>query len=699
MVQLIIIILFSLSLSLAIFIFQQIDHLSQQSTLLYALENDIYHLRDEINLISYKPQSINASYYALNDKVKLVQKQVVMIRENLLSRKDRTGLSATLELIALWDELYLDELGPLLSEMNSLDPLLGYYQLSQYGLRGSLTFAQINRDDPLVSILDSLLQSIDRLHPRIGINLVDETHRATERLNREIEVYGSTMIRYALIAMGIMFVISIAIAWYLSHSIGKNIKNLDTAIAQVARGNFQHIMESGRGDEFQEIARDFNTLTEMLWFRLDTLKDLMRDVSQAIENESSTEELHTLILELAIDSTGADSAIIMLFDEKEKGLVMGKQLGYFPPPLELPQSVRMKQETMQNWLNTSTVPLTGNILGETAVRGSFLYIHDNENQRVLPHNHDKDSINFIGSAIFLGLRTSDKRLGVIGLAKTSPRSFFNDLDFTYMKSYANFVTITLDNFAKYQRLIEKHEINREIEVAAEIQSTLLPEKMPPMKNTRIAAFSHAAKGVSGDYYDVFSLDNMRTAVVICDISGKGIPASLFMVMFRTVLRTVAKPDMNSSEILTAVNREIFANFQSGTFATASLLIINHFEHTISYSNGAHHPLYIYRSGKKGFVKFDTEGLPLGIDMRGAYGHNQIRVSTGDYLFLFTDGLTEARNTKGEELGTGRLLKFASQYVDKSPERMVEMIGEMLEKFKGKADQHDDETFLAVRIDS
>jgi sigma-B regulation protein RsbU (phosphoserine phosphatase) len=698
LVQIIIIILFSLALWLTLFVFKEMSHYSEQNIILYELNYEIQILRDELNLITYRPQPPNASFYDLNGKVTKIETLIKQM-EYFTGSSDSKIDSITFELNNFWDMLYSNELLPLLAEMRSLDPLAGYYTLSVYGMRGSLLEFQLSGSDQLYKTIEHILNQINKIYPQVDTDLVNLAKETAEKMDLEINNFSVTMIKNALLAMASMMMFSLILAWSLSHSIGLNMKRLDEAVNQVASGNFNFAVTSSSNDEFREIAVSFNTLTEMLWFRLDSLKDLMRDLGSAIENESSTDELYTLILELAIDSTGADSALIMLFDEEQKGLVMAKQLGYFPPPMEIPRSVRMKQESMANWLQTTTISLKDNILGEICARGSSLFIHDNTKQSVLSFNRDRDSFNFINSAIFLSLKTSEKQLGVIGLAKTKPNDYFNDLDFTYMKSYANFVTITLDNFDKYQELILKHEINREIEVAAEIQTTLLPARMPPMKISSIAAFSHAAKGVSGDYYDVFNLDSKRTAVIICDISGKGIPASLFMVMFRTVIRTLSKPEMNSSEILTAVNREISSNFQSGTFATASFLIIDHLNHNISYSNGAHHPLYIYRKAKENFVKFDTEGLPLGIDIRGTYGHKQIKINKGDYLFLFTDGLTEARNPKGEELGTGRLLKYASKYVDKSPERMNEMINELLVKFKGSADQHDDETFLSIKIDS
>ena len=696
--QIVIFILFTLSLLLAIFVFSEMNNLYVQRILLDNMHNNVMILSDELSINLYKPQIPSAGYFNISRQVNAIDLNVEELKAYQEQSRGESSYSRRADkIISQWDNIYSSSVEPLLSDLSVFQPLAGYNIFNIYGLKGSLKPLEESGEIELHKQTSTIISNIEILQESVNATLVDLTETASAMVGIEIGHFSRNMIRNSLLATVLMLLISIFLSFYLSYSIAGNIKNLDEALGQVASGNFHYNLRATGNDEFSEISNGFNTLTEMLWFRIDSLKDIMRDIGSAVENDVSEEDLYSLILELAIDSTASDSAFLMLYNEEENHLTMGYHLGFFPPPMGIPHNVRVKRENIKEWFDNAKIPMTGNILGDSCSRGSSFFIHDNENKGGLPENRDRRSSSFISSSIILSLNSPDKKIGVLGLAKTEPGSFFTDLDYTYMKSFANFVTITMDNFEKYQELVKKREINKEIEVAAEIQGTLLPGRMPPMGGNRIAAFSHPAKGVSGDYYDVFSLDKERTAVIICDVSGKGIPASLFMVMFRTVLRTVSSPALNAAETLAAVNREISGNFLSGTFATASLLIVNHKTGSISFSNGAHHPLYIYRSEKKSFVKFDTEGLPLGIDMRGEYGHKYIKVAKGDYLFLFTDGLTEARNDKGEELGTGRLLKYAGQFTDQSPERMKELIEDLLRNFEGEAGQHDDETFMALLI--
>ena len=154
--------------------------------------------------------------------------------------------------------------------------------------------------------------------------------------------------------------------------------------------------------------------------------------------------------------------------------------------------------------------------------GESKFIRSNTGKE-LPDNANPESDLFINSAIFIPLKISGITGGILALALIDKEAVFTDLDYSYMRSYGEFISMTMDNMQKYFELMRSQQINREIEVAADIQKTLLPEKMPIIAGAEVAAFSDAAKGVSGDYYDVFSLGDEKTALIICDVAGKGVP--------------------------------------------------------------------------------------------------------------------------------------------------------------------------------
>jgi len=697
---------------IAIFLISYFHHHSGR---LKMIQVDIQYLNEDVNLLKEDMELLpikNRDYYD--------QYQDLINRETSIS----TQLESLSELLTIYERLYPQLLASFrINETNwnnllggfedtpntSLSMLqkslsdLGYigilytYTDDVLGLRESLHVLDKGQYADIIEMIENTLTLNEDLLKILNSTVIEslnqfseQTTELTESLLRQMRIWSF------LIAM-LLFGTGILIGLFLASNISRNLTILDKSIGQVASGNIHFSLTMEGKDEFREIGDNFNNLTNTLWFRLDSLKDLMRDLGSSVEDNTDQQTLLETVLELSIDSTTAESGIIMLYNEESNHLQLAAMLGDFPPPVKVPGSVMMNENYLKEWFQRYQMKMGETLIGESAQRKTYFFVKDNMQQGLFPNNRKPESSLFISSAIILPLMNQDTILGVLVLSKNTPNSLFTELDYTFMKSYARFVTITLDNFTKYQEVVHKHELNKEIDVAAEIQKTLLPGRMPRMKTLQIGAYSDAAKGVSGDYYDVFPLDKNKMAIIICDVSGKGIPASLFMVMIRTVIRTVSSPSMNAAQILKLVNQQITGNFRTGTFATISLLVVDQKNYQISYANGAHHPLYLYRASTGKYLKFDADGLPLGIDIHATFGHKKIHIEPKDYLLLFTDGLPEARNALGEELSTNRLLHQALNYVEKGPGQMKDGIRSYLKRFCKNTKQHDDETFVAVKI--
>ena len=478
-----------------------------------------------------------------------------------------------------------------------------------------------------------------------------------------------------------------------SRQFSRNIELLERNLARVANGNFDVNLDIRSGDEFEMISRHFNVLTQDLWMRLESMKDMMRDIGSSTAEDVDMGQLEEFMLELAIDNTGADAGLLMA--QVDGMLVLNKMQGYFPPPMSLPPMVSSKREYVTEWFGTHRIAHGEGILGQILATGEPRFVRSNVDGE-LPDNADQESDLYINSAIFIPLVISGSTRGILALALTKTDALFTDLDYSYMRSYGEFIAMTMDNMSKYFELVKSHQINREIEVAADIQKALLPEKMPILVGAEVAAFSDAAKGVSGDYYDVFDLGGGKTAMVICDVAGKGVPASLLMIMIRTIIRSISSPQKRSDQIMTELNRAITGRMGADRFATISIIIFDADRGVVSYANGAHHPLYILRGDLGSYRLFDTDGLPLGIDINASFGHKRIRVKPNDYLVLFTDGLPEARSPEGEELGTERLLRFVARFADQPPRELARRVKDYIDDFTTGA-QHDDQTFVALKV--
>jgi len=594
-----------------------------------------------------------------------------------------------------WNIIKTDEILPLTENMKqSFEGDLPYL-VGVNGIRVSRQLLEQKQkiDNTTIQNLIAIEEIFSSLRKSLISDMTIPTERFITDLDNEIELFSSRLYISTIIISVIIQAGGIFFVFLFTRIFSRNTEKLEKTMAEVASGNFNINLEIHSGDEFEDISKHFKTLTQDLWNRIESMKDMMRDIGRITGEEADIEELEEFILELAIDNTGADAGLLLTVDEDM--LVLKKSLGYFPPPMPLPPTVSSKREFVTNWLKTHRIAAGEGIMGQMLLNGESRFVRDNSDGE-LPDNANQKTDNYINSAIFVPLNLSGSTLGILALALTRPGSVFTDMDYAYMRSYGEFIALTLDNMQKYHDLLQSHQVNREIEVAADIQKTLLPERLPRLNKAEVAAFSDAAKGVSGDYYDIFDLGKGKTAVVICDVSGKGVPASLLMIMIRTIIRSISSPDKRSDQILTELNRAVTGRMGADRFATISIIILDTEKRVISYSNGAHHPLYILRGETQKYRMFDTDGLPLGIDIKASFGHKKIRVRPNDYLVLFTDGLPEARNTEGEELGTDRLLKFIARHADRNPKELARRVKDYIEDFTSGT-KHDDQTFVTLKV--
>ncbi|MDO5146510.1 MAG: PP2C family protein-serine/threonine phosphatase [Eubacteriales bacterium] len=246
---------------------------------------------------------------------------------------------------------------------------------------------------------------------------------------------------------------------------------------------------------------------------------------------------------------------------------------------------------------------------------------------------------------------------------------------------------------------EKERISAELNVATQIQADMLPNIFPPFPSRTeidIIASMEPAKEVGGDFYDFFLIDENHLALVIADVSGKGVPAALFMVISKTLLKNQALMGLSPKEILMSVNNQLCENNEADMFVTVWLGILDLNTGVLTASNAGHEYPAICRDGgsfellkdKHGFVLAGMEDVP--------YQEYEIKLEPGDTLFVYTDGVAEATNHENELYGTDRMLAALNQDSKASPQRLLTVVREEIDAFVGSAEQFDDITMLSLR---
>ncbi|UCF65703.1 MAG: SpoIIE family protein phosphatase, partial [bacterium] len=251
-------------------------------------------------------------------------------------------------------------------------------------------------------------------------------------------------------------------------------------------------------------------------------------------------------------------------------------------------------------------------------------------------------------------------------------------------------------------LMEQQRIQRELQVAQEIQQMLLPNDFPNVVGYDITSYYQAAKEVGGDLFDFVEVDDHTIGICVADVSGKGVPGSMVMTMIRTALRLEARGNKNPAEVLSKVNEFVTDDIRKGMFVTAFYLILDSRERMISFASAGHNPMILYRGKSKETYYLNPPGFPVGITLpdinlfKNTIRADRIRLHPDDILICYTDGITEAMNHQRQLYGDERFLAAIRKNGQLDVVECVSNIKQDISNFSGGYEQSDDITLVAVK---
>jgi serine phosphatase RsbU (regulator of sigma subunit) len=246
--------------------------------------------------------------------------------------------------------------------------------------------------------------------------------------------------------------------------------------------------------------------------------------------------------------------------------------------------------------------------------------------------------------------------------------------------------------ARAQRQI----MDRELEIAREVQQRLFPQSLPRCSTLEYAAKCRPAHAVGGDYYDFFALSGDRLGISLGDVSGKGIPASLLMASLQASVRGQAfMPNLKVSELISSVNRSLYHASPDGQYATFVYAQYDAATRKLIYSNGGHNPPILIRDEK--MFRLRKGGPPVGLFEEAEYEESEVQLHPGDLLALFTDGICDAENRQREAMGDEGLKCVVLAAKHQTPEEIVEIVLSKADVFAAGAAQHDDMTVVVAKV--
>src|SRR5216117_1679430 len=430
--------------------------------------------------------------------------------------------------------------------------------------------------------------------------------------------------------------------------------------------------------------------------------DFLHGLGEAFRETIRPQELHRLIVEGATRVLDAQGGVLYVTDRTGGKLTPAFISKGCPPRVDVPPNILQQAAAapiaLEGFLRLHTISPGEGLIGRVWQTGQSVCL--NEFSEV-PELAKLRGGAFGSSAITAAsLRYGNQDLGVLALANGPTGPGFSQADFVVFKSIAEQSAFALYNAIIYSMANEKKRLDHDLEIARDIQRILLPAKAPAIDGFQISGISVPARQVSGDYFDYIQVDDERLGVAIADVSGKGVPASLIMAICRSVLRAEAARNPSPADVLRKVNRQLYPDIKEDMFISMAYLILDHQRNGITIARAGHDAPLLYQRRSEIVAPVKSPGMVVGIDSGSVFDRLTVDFAVSlerdDCLVLYTDGVTEALNTEGDEFGVDRLMQSVRSTAKDGAQAIVKKIIQEVRDFSGPAPQNDDMTLIAIR---
>ena len=290
--------------------------------------------------------------------------------------------------------------------------------------------------------------------------------------------------------------------------------------------------------------------------------------------------------------------------------------------------------------------------------------------------------------------SNDEVIGVFDLESDQLDAYSKD-DLDVLMLLAAQVAIIIEKVMLHEQMIEKKRLEGQLEVARQVQLELLPSGDPQLSGYDISAYNFPTEEVSGDYYDWVSIYDDQIAIVIADVSGKGVPAALLMAFLRASLRAATHIGYSTHISMAKVNYLLWESIERNQYVTAFYGILDGPNRTLAYSNAGHTPsLLVHANGSHRYI--DRGNVPLGMFRDTRYHEYYLSFDPGDLLVLYTDGVTEATNPSGEEFGRERLAEAVKAHSNLTARDLITSLQREVLNWTDGLGAADDVTFFVIK---
>lgn len=349
--------------------------------------------------------------------------------------------------------------------------------------------------------------------------------------------------------------------------------------------------------------------------------------------------------------------------------------------LQEPTTIAFDLQQAWGWLQTHSEAFISMPRSEIPWNPSISYL----DPIILCPIKDEESGRLIGE-IFLELQTMTIPWDTSSIRRQLPA----------LQSLGAQVASALHRAKNYEDTLTMQKTMQELSLARSIQASFLPETVPQLQGWQLTATLEPARQIAGDYYDFIQLPEDKLGVLIADVADKGLGSALYMALSSTLIRTFASEYYRDpAKVLQTANQHILRNARANLFVTVFYGVLDPFTGVLNYANAGHNPPYLI-GNQNGVKALNNTGMPLGIDEDNNWGQDQVLISPGEMLLMYTDGVTDAQNNNGEFIDRKVLLGSAQQQIGRPVQEVMQGILDKVHRFVGDSPQFDDITLVILR---
>lgn len=428
--------------------------------------------------------------------------------------------------------------------------------------------------------------------------------------------------------------------------------------------------------------------------------EFLHGLGEKMLADGSARAMHRAVVSGVVKVVGARGGIIYLHDAARDVLVPSfvsvRCPALVPLPPEIQAALQVNTRALRGHQQLQVLPMDHGPAAD-CIRAAKARVVE-EFPGLLPAMDGMTSPE-AGPAMLAPMFRGEEVLGLLVVARKAGAGAFSPNDFSVFQSAAEQSGFALLNAMSHKEASEKRRLESELKTASEIQRILLPDEDPVVPGYRIRGMNKPARYVSGDYFDFIPVDDTRTGVVIADVSGKGVAASLITAMCRSVLRTAAPANPSPSDALARLNQMLYPDMREDMFISLAYLLVNSTDGHIVLGRAGHDAPLLYRAATATVERVVCPGLALGIDEGPVFERvtrdHTFSMESGDMLLLYTDGANEALDIHGDEFGIDRVIAILQSQAPSGAAAVIEAITTAVAAFVGEHPQSDDITLIAV----